>query len=155
MLVPDCVKSGDMGNANGVGRYCTKGGGQCPFLSWARFCSNDFRDDVPGFCTNTCSADSDCGAGAICIVDPTGGPSVCVPVVCLPKTLPDAGHPPTPTPDAGTVSTECQALLACCADPGFPSKWVADCQDAAKYGPTFCKLARKTYELDDACPAQP
>jgi hypothetical protein len=151
----ECIKPSDMGNANGVGKYCTKGGGQCSFFSWARFCTVDFRDNVPGFCTNSCSADADCGEGAVCKQQPGGGPSGCTPVACLQKATPDAGQPPPETADAGTMSVECQALLTCCAAPGFPSKWESTCQGGVKIGATFCTLARKTYELEGDCPAQP
>jgi hypothetical protein len=82
-----CVMPGDKGNANGVGAYCTPGGGECANFPLAGLCLADVGQDE-WFCTRIgCMMDSDCGMDATCYKD-TGG-SACVPNKCL--SSPDAG----------------------------------------------------------------
>lgn len=75
-----CVRPGGVGNANGVGTYCTPGGGQCGAFAMAPLCLADVGQDQ-WFCTRIgCDATTDCGAGAGCLLE-TGG-SACVPCAC-------------------------------------------------------------------------
>jgi hypothetical protein len=81
-----CGQPCDEGNNLGVGRYCTKGAGQCDkneglgsglFI----FCTIDEDPTAPdAFCTGPCSTDSQCGENAYC--DGQGGQSGCVPASC-------------------------------------------------------------------------
>src|SRR5438105_4854954 len=64
-----CVPPGTKGNSLGIGKSCTKGGFQCDPFSFAKFCTVDFADNAPAFCTNQCSHDSECGEGAACTTD--------------------------------------------------------------------------------------
>jgi hypothetical protein len=86
-----CGQPCDVGNSLGVGRYCTKGGGQCnknpaPFL----FCTVDEDSTAQPFCTGSCTMDEQCGENAYC--NGQGGLSGCVPAACggMPT---DAGVP--------------------------------------------------------------
>ena len=105
-----CGSPGDRGNAEGVGKYCSKGGNQCSGNGSATFCTADFVDG-PSFCTKPCSTDADCGAGAACNHQSAG--SGCVPATCgamgpgssadaglAPAT--DGGAPPPPPPPPPT-----------------------------------------------------
>ncbi|MBM4282465.1 MAG: hypothetical protein FJ137_17505 [Deltaproteobacteria bacterium] len=63
------------GNALGVGRPCTRGGGQCDVFSLfdgeAAICIPDFADNtVVHACSMPCDVDEDCGDGAVCATDP-------------------------------------------------------------------------------------
>jgi hypothetical protein len=150
-----CVPQGSPGNSKGVGKWCSKGGLQCNLFSFASFCTVDFADGAPAFCTNQCSTDSDCGEDAACTTDGSGRYG-CTPTACLPK--PDAGAPTPPppsTPDAGT-SDACLKLANCCAAAEFPAHNLSVCMDTLQEGSdTLCKIAREGYELVDDCPAQP
>jgi hypothetical protein len=81
-----CVQPGDEGNENGVGDFCTPGGGECGGL--APLC---LADAAPGeeqwFCTRLCSEDEQCGTEARCIGDDRG--RACVPERCLGDMPPD------------------------------------------------------------------
>jgi hypothetical protein len=85
-----CAAKGAAGNEAGVGKECTKGGGECADNASATTC---LADRVPAafanFCTASCKADADCGEGARCAG--SSGSSVCVPEACFPKTTADAG----------------------------------------------------------------
>jgi len=86
---PPCAAPGATGNERGIGRECTRGGGQCPesTLCLATFVEGEF----PNFCTTTCTDDSACGAGAKC--SGTGARAICVPDACVEMlaSVPDAG----------------------------------------------------------------
>jgi hypothetical protein len=74
-----CAEPGAIGNARGVGEYCTPGGGECDDNDGATYCTVDYEDGVPPFCTLPCfSEDTDCGDGAACASD-GGGLSGCTP----------------------------------------------------------------------------
>jgi hypothetical protein len=92
--IAGCGAPGSPGNEKGVGKYCTKGGGQC-LGTGAPFCSVDFSTG-PGICSKPCSTDLDCGAGAVCFADSLG--KGCKPVAC------DAPTQPTATPKPTTVN---------------------------------------------------
>ena len=75
-----CVQPSDVGNANGVGHYCTPGGGECGDFPLAPLCLADVGQDE-WFCTRIgCDATTDCGADAGCLLNPDG--SACVPCAC-------------------------------------------------------------------------
>lgn len=63
---PACAEPGAPGNAKGVGKYCTKGGGECQGNGSATMCTVDFDDSAPPFCTMFCLGDGDCGDLATC-----------------------------------------------------------------------------------------
>jgi hypothetical protein len=82
-----CVLTTDKGNENGVGAYCTPGGGECSKFPMAGLCLADVGQDE-WFCTRIgCQMTSECGTDATCVME-TGG-SACVPNKCLDGT--DAG----------------------------------------------------------------
>src|SRR6266851_4534113 len=56
-----CGAPGDTGNNQGVGKYCTQGGGQCLGTS-SPICSADIQAG-PGICSKSCNTDADCGTG--------------------------------------------------------------------------------------------
>ncbi len=71
------------GNELGVGRPCTKGGGQCDVYSLfggeAGICIPDFADNTTVHaCSRPCSVDDDCGTDAQCFPDPLTGRLGCV-----------------------------------------------------------------------------
>ena len=75
-----CIRPGDTGNANGVGTYCSPGGGQCSSFDLAPLCLADVGQDQ-WFCTRIgCDAQTSCGAGAGCLIETDG--SACVPCRC-------------------------------------------------------------------------
>jgi hypothetical protein len=79
-----CGQPCDVGNNLGVGRYCTKGGGECNkndngFI----FCTIDEDPTAPAaFCTGVCGSDGDCGSDAYCDGSGSTGPHGCVPASC-------------------------------------------------------------------------
>lgn len=74
-----CAMPGDAGNERGVGRHCTKGGGEC--TGEAALCLADFLTSAFGnFCTRFCTADTDCGTGASCQGD---AQKACIPNACV------------------------------------------------------------------------
>jgi hypothetical protein len=78
-----CVRPGEQGNANGVGQYCTPGGGECAPFDLAPLCLADVAQEQ-WFCTRIgCDANTNCGEGAGCLIDPGG--SACVPCRCDPS----------------------------------------------------------------------
>jgi hypothetical protein len=83
-----CAADGAPGNEVGVGKICTKGGGECAGNGSAPTC---LADRVPAafanFCTGSCKVDADCGSGARCYG--SSGSTVCVPEACLPKSSSD------------------------------------------------------------------
>lgn len=144
-----CVPPGAEGNSKGVGKYCTRGGFQCPAFGFAKFCTVDFQADAPPFCTNQCGSDDDCGEDAVCTSDDSGRFG-CTPTACVPSEMPE----PSPSPPDAGVSAACQALARCCAAPDFPSKSLSFCQARANGGSTWCGVWRKTFELAGDCPKQ-
>jgi hypothetical protein len=94
-----CGDPGDPGNEDGVGKYCTQGGGQCTGTG-APICSADIEAGQPGLCSKPCSTDADCGTGAVCMASTLG--SGCEPVVC--ETTPTVAVP-TPVCLGGTCTT--------------------------------------------------
>lgn len=71
----DPCLQGQCGNELGVGRPCTKGGGQCDVFSLLRgeagICIPDFADNTTvDACSMPCDIDDDCGSGAVCATDP-------------------------------------------------------------------------------------
>jgi hypothetical protein len=91
-----CGSPGDKGNNMGVGKYCTKGGGQC-MGNGAPYCAADFKSDVPGVCSKPCASDNDCGTGAKC--SGSGLERGCEPLACSapPPSTPTPTQKPTPT----------------------------------------------------------
>lgn len=75
-----CVQPTDQGNSLGVGTPCTPGGGECAAFPMAPLCLADVGQEE-WFCTRIgCTATTDCGTGAGCLIE-TGG-SACVPCRC-------------------------------------------------------------------------
>ncbi len=88
-----CVQPGEPGNENGVGEYCTPGGGQCSDNPLAPLCLADVGEDQ-WFCTRIgCNAMTNCGADAGCLVTPDG--SACLPCKCEDTALGCGGGPGT------------------------------------------------------------
>lgn len=85
-----CVPLDAKGNAVGVGRYCSKGGGQCLENGGgnATICAIDYDsnpDSDTTFCTKVCQDDASCGADAVCVGDsPDAKTKGCVPLSCAP-----------------------------------------------------------------------
>jgi hypothetical protein len=76
-----CVLTTDKGNNNGVGAYCTPGGGECSKFPLAGLCLADVGQDE-WFCTRiSCKTNADCGDNATCYAQM--GQSGCVPNKCL------------------------------------------------------------------------
>jgi hypothetical protein len=76
-----CVMPTDKGNNNGVGAYCTPGGGECMKFPMAAVCLADVGQ-TEWFCTKIgCAMNSDCGDNATCVMQMGG--SGCVPNKCL------------------------------------------------------------------------
>jgi hypothetical protein len=72
---PPCGDPDDAGNALGVGRHCTAGGGECG--GSAALCLADFASGDPAnFCTMQCTRHEQCGDDALC------SGRVCYPVAC-------------------------------------------------------------------------
>src|SRR5580692_9487205 len=62
-----CGEPCDAGNNLGVGKFCTKGGGECGKNASFVFCTIDFDSTAPdAFCTGPCGSDADCGDDAFC-----------------------------------------------------------------------------------------
>jgi hypothetical protein len=76
-----CVVPCAPGNEFGVGRYCTKNGGQCRDNSPSIFCTQDYDDTPLGYCTRPCVDDLSCGTGAVCLHESAG--SGCIPAACV------------------------------------------------------------------------
>jgi len=79
-----CIQPGEQGNANGVGEYCTPGGGQCQDNPLAPLCLADVGQDQ-WFCTRIgCDEMTDCGPDAGCLIV-SGEGSACLPCKCEPS----------------------------------------------------------------------
>ena len=74
----NCVAPGTSSNMQGIGGYCSPGGGQCA----PRICSADLAGTPAHawFCTTPCDITTSCGAGASCLTTATG--PICVPSSC-------------------------------------------------------------------------
>jgi len=75
------------GNEKFVGMTCTEGGGECNDNGFdnAWLCTRDFEPTASlNICTRACVEDADCGEGAVCTGDPSGGAEGrgCVPAEC-------------------------------------------------------------------------
>jgi hypothetical protein len=79
---PGCPPA--QGNTKGVGRPCTKNGGQCRG-SGAPFCTVDVSSTTTlAFCTKICFSSDQCGPNATCASNPRSpGMKGCVPNACL------------------------------------------------------------------------
>ena len=90
---PDAGVCGVAEGDSGIGRLCTKGGGECDS---GLFCSADYLDMPGGICFRVgCLDNADC-AGATCCELPNvaGLANVCVPEACRPSTcIPVGGTP--------------------------------------------------------------
>jgi len=75
-----CAAPGAIGNAGGVGEYCTAGGGECDDNDDATYCTVDYQSDAPPFCTMPCFSADACGEDASCTDDGGGGLKGCVPL---------------------------------------------------------------------------
>ena len=75
-----CVQPGEEGNALGVGRYCSVGGGECDETPEPTLCLAEFNSDAPYCSVILCQDDSVCGEGASCVFEGAG--SACVPLAC-------------------------------------------------------------------------
>ncbi|MEP7125199.1 MAG: hypothetical protein ABJE95_29990 [Byssovorax sp.] len=75
-----CKHPGDKGNENGVGTFCTPGGGECASFPKAGLCLADVGQDQWWCSRIGCKTDMDCGSAAHCHVDPGG--TGCVPDAC-------------------------------------------------------------------------
>lgn len=94
----ECVLTTDTGNTNGVGHYCTPGGGECSQFPLAGLCLADVGQ-AEWFCTRIgCQMDSECGDNAVCHKEMAG--SACIPSKCEPGGTGGGGTGGS-TPDAG------------------------------------------------------
>jgi hypothetical protein len=85
--VGSCAQPGDVGNDQGVGRFCTARGNQCAGNA-ANLCLAALAPtEGQWLCTHLCTTSEQCGADAACVGDSRG--RVCMPARCAPS--PDAG----------------------------------------------------------------
>ena len=75
-----CIAPGTEGNALGVGRYCTVGGGECEGTAEPTLCLAEFDAEATYCSVILCQDDAVCGEGASCVFEGAG--SACVPLVC-------------------------------------------------------------------------
>jgi hypothetical protein len=116
----NCVRPGTLSNTQGVGGYCSPGGGQCDMAGpggSATLCSGDLgvTPAHAWFCTLSCGMTTDCGGGATCIDFATG--SICVPSSCD-SILGDGGLGDSGMSDAGDSSVDAPSEGATDAGPG-------------------------------------
>lgn len=104
-----CGDPGDPGNADGVGKYCTKGGGQC-IGTGSPICSADIESGSPGLCSKPCLSDSDCGAGAVCYGSSLG--KGCEPIACEAALTPTRSPTPTNVPIPTSLPTKATQPIA-------------------------------------------
>jgi len=102
----DCVSVGAKPSEDGIGSYCSPGGGQCLHAGTggvATLCTADvFAPAHEWFCTVACDTTSDCGpGGGTCIDAPFG--QICVPAACI-ANLGDAASPVVDAGDAASAS---------------------------------------------------
>jgi hypothetical protein len=82
----NCVPPGTVGNALGIGGYCSPLAGQCDTAGpggAARICTGDLTSTPAHawFCTYPCSHTRDCGEGNVCFENSEG--AGCIPTSCL------------------------------------------------------------------------
>jgi hypothetical protein len=88
---PPCAADGAPGNELGVGKRCSKDGGECVGAGSATACLADYASaEFANFCTKACETDADCGTGAAC---PAGsaGRRFCLPNTCRLTPATDGG----------------------------------------------------------------
>jgi hypothetical protein len=88
----NCVAPNAPNDSQGVGGYCSPGGGQCASSGPGgspRICTADLASATTHdwYCTYPCSQPSDCGNAASCIATQQG--MMCIPSACAPVV--DAG----------------------------------------------------------------
>lgn len=81
----NCVAPTTSNDSEGVGGYCSPGGGQCATAGPGgapRICSADLAGAEPHewYCTYPCTTSADCGSGAQCLATAQG--MICVPPAC-------------------------------------------------------------------------
>lgn len=81
----NCVAPGTKPNDQGMGGYCSPGGGQCDTAGPGgapRICTADVAGTPAHawFCTYPCDPTTNCGTGATCLGDSMG--NGCVPTAC-------------------------------------------------------------------------
>jgi hypothetical protein len=103
----NCVASGTASNAEGVGGYCSPGGGQCDTAGPGgspTLCSADYGAPAHGwFCTYPCAGPAACGTGMLCVSTAAG--AGCVPPACL-SLEPDGGYQILDGGEAGPAPSE-------------------------------------------------
>ena len=82
----NCIPPGTKPNDQGMGGYCSPGGGQCDKAGPGgapRICTADVggTPQHAWFCTYPCDPSFNCGSGAQCVTNAQG--SGCVPVACF------------------------------------------------------------------------
>ncbi len=94
-LLSRCGHPGDVGNALGVGKFCSNDGPDCSGNSMAKSCSALFNSQPPSpsdtyFCSFQCQMSDPpgvCGDNATCLCNSLGV-CACIPDACVP---PDGG----------------------------------------------------------------
>ena len=105
---------GGEGNEIGVGKTCSKSGGECPFPT---VCPADLNDEVLNVCLKfDCDTDEDCGSEAICFDNSEFG--MCFPERCaeIIDCIGDAGNELGVGIACTAGGGECSAGTACLAD---------------------------------------
>jgi hypothetical protein len=106
----DCVAPGTASGEDGVGGYCSPGGGQCLHAGTggtATLCTADFGAPAhEWFCTIPCMQQSDCGSGK-CIT--AAFAQICVPTACIAAIAIDASLPDVSVPDAAGDAADATA----------------------------------------------
>jgi hypothetical protein len=101
-VLTNCVPPGTPSNANGVGGYCSPGGGECaaggPDGAIAVCTADTNAPNNAWFCTILCESTASCGPGATCLSAIQG--QACIPAACA-ALLGD-----TPPSDGGRDSGE-------------------------------------------------
>jgi hypothetical protein len=92
--IHNCTATTSKPNPEGIGGYCTPGGGQCDLAGphgMGTTCTADLPQAPPNgwFCTFPCVTAATCGTSAVCDVTPQG--QECIPVPC--EFLVDGGFP--------------------------------------------------------------
>ena len=81
-VAPDAGVCSESTNSNGIGRFCTPGGSECPN---SLLCSADLLSQAFGICFQAgCTSNADC-SGTTCCTTPIGNvANICVPEACRP-----------------------------------------------------------------------
>ncbi len=90
-LLSRCGHPGDVGNALGVGQFCTNQGPDCSTNSMAKSCSALLNGQTPSatdsyFCSFLCTATDPpgtCGDNATCLCNASNA-CACIPTSCVP-----------------------------------------------------------------------